>query len=548
LASQLPFVLTPESMAHSGVAYSTAGVPPAEQYTWSFPGSLTVKLNLQMVSRLQSRLGHVREGLLLGSGIAGGTEVMAFRPLSRDQSARLRVGQGPPASDRGPSPVGYFRVVHEGELRLSAEDLAVAESSFPNPHEIILLIQQSDGGAAKATFFFWDGGHMFGDFAFLEFPFDASVLSSMEAGRQTRFDAVQEPVQEPDSPDPPQASVQEQAPQNVRVQKNSIRMNLGRVQWLKAGALLVLLAVSITVFLRIFVGARSKTARPGSASASSSQSGSLGLRVENRRGDLLLKWNKAAVGGEGARGTLLIQDGPLPRAIPVEGSLLQAGNLVYSPTSNQIQIQLTVESPGKQQASEMMLVLVASGGPPEVQTLQQSRRKDEAPAVRAEVARQPLNLSRASLNLGTSSISKEAGSDLPGLTGPPPEAGGNAAEELRKALGTASALPPAPAENRQATPQKTATYHAPEIVSRVLPITPARFRGPTFHSETIKLTISLDENGRIAKITPEAPRRLEFLVSVATTAVQKWKFKPATIGERATASEIVLNFKFDPLR
>src|SRR5512133_835667 len=111
-------------MTRSAVARNVSNPPKAEQYTWSFPGSLTVKLNLRMVSRLQSKLGHIQEGLLIGNGTGVATEVEDFRSLSGDQAAKLLAGPRSPASEQDPSVVGYFRVMRDGELRLSAEDLA----------------------------------------------------------------------------------------------------------------------------------------------------------------------------------------------------------------------------------------------------------------------------------------------------------------------------------------------------------------------------------------------------------------------------------------
>ena len=72
------------------------------------------------------------------------------------------------------------------------------------------------------------------------------------------------------------------------------------------------------------------------------------------------------------------------------------------------------------------------------------------------------------------------------------------------------------------------------------------FRGPLFKPETLTLTIALDEKGRIAKTTV-SPRRLEFLVQAAETAVRKWKFRPAQAGDQDVPGEVVVHITFTPL-
>src|SRR6185295_9502102 len=81
------------------------------------------------------------------------------------------------------SRVGYYRIQHGGSLRLTESDLSLAAAAFPDPQQVFLLIQLTDSGPANATFFFWDDARMCGDFPFLEFPFDVSLLAAAEGHR-----------------------------------------------------------------------------------------------------------------------------------------------------------------------------------------------------------------------------------------------------------------------------------------------------------------------------------------------------------------------------
>ena len=167
-------------------------------YSWWFPGApVKVQLDLDVVNRLQEQLqltgstlgGH---GLLLGTAVGPTTQVTDFRSLSRtERPSRNSEAAMIPASG-GQTVVGYYRVHYDPVLKLNDDDLALVQEMFEEPHQVFLLIQPDDSGPANATFFFWDDGRFCGDFAFLEFPLDASLLA---AAQQHRFDAAHQRVQ-----------------------------------------------------------------------------------------------------------------------------------------------------------------------------------------------------------------------------------------------------------------------------------------------------------------------------------------------------------------
>ena len=154
-------------------------------YTWSFPGSpLKVRLALDVVERLQTQLNpdknSTQHGLLLGRAVGQTTEIDDFTALSDSKSPSISEVAPfiPPFSV--PMPVGFYRIHRDAVLRLNEGDVALAQALFPNPHQVLLLIQPCESGPATATFFFWAEGRMHGDFPFLEFPFDAPLLASDE--------------------------------------------------------------------------------------------------------------------------------------------------------------------------------------------------------------------------------------------------------------------------------------------------------------------------------------------------------------------------------
>ena len=85
--------------------------------------------------------------------------------------------------------VGYYRAQRQTKLRLAESDLALAKTFFHDRSNVILLIQPENSGPPNATFFFWDGGSLNGDFPFLEFPFDAELLA---AAGQRRLQSTQQ--------------------------------------------------------------------------------------------------------------------------------------------------------------------------------------------------------------------------------------------------------------------------------------------------------------------------------------------------------------------
>ena len=82
--------------------------------------------------------------------------------------------------------VGYYRTEPGETLRLNEKDLALADTYFGKPYQVFLLLQRNGYGAPNATFFFQDENRRMAEFAFLEFPFDPSLLATEERDRIRR--------------------------------------------------------------------------------------------------------------------------------------------------------------------------------------------------------------------------------------------------------------------------------------------------------------------------------------------------------------------------
>ena len=348
-------------------------------FTWRIPGApVQVRLAFSVVKDLQSQLDTpggitAEQGLLWGKAVGGVTDIHAFTTISGSH----RPSVSDVASSIPPSgvsvPVGYYRLHHDAELHLNDEDIALAKAVFPAPYQVLLLIQPRESGPAGATFFFWDDGRMLGDFPFLEFAFDYSLLTTAEKKRiQARNEDLlaESRLADTQVSDPPPR------------RKGSLRI----VFWSSLAAVVVIASLVMAVNGRFPARSRSpvtsSSARlpPGSGdclrSSTVSASSTLGFQAERQNGDLRLTWNReSAVIRNATSGELSILDTGGTRKILLEPAHIRTGTILYAPTADQIQMQLTIVSP-QATASESIMVILPKKGSPRVQPVVHS----ESPA------------------------------------------------------------------------------------------------------------------------------------------------------------------------
>jgi hypothetical protein len=162
-------------------------------YTWTFPGCpIQIRIRLEIVDALQrlveraqdpSTLAAFAGGLLLGDTASPGvTEVAGIEPLAGLDAAAVEAAIGKAECEV----VGFFRALSGdpaqpgASLRMTGDDVTLAAGFFNQPSSVVLLIETVETAAAKAAFFFWDGGKMLGDFSLMDFPLDAHQLAAHE--------------------------------------------------------------------------------------------------------------------------------------------------------------------------------------------------------------------------------------------------------------------------------------------------------------------------------------------------------------------------------
>lgn len=168
-------------------------LPPAfspRSYTWTFPGCpIQIRIRLEIVAvlrRLVERsqapgtLASYAYGLLIGdTATPGVTEVAGIEPLAGLDAAAVETVIGKTEYEV----VGFFRALSGdparpgASLRMTDDDVSLAAGLFHQPSSVVLVIETLET-AARATFFFWDGGKMLGDFPLMDFPLDAHQLAA----------------------------------------------------------------------------------------------------------------------------------------------------------------------------------------------------------------------------------------------------------------------------------------------------------------------------------------------------------------------------------
>jgi len=557
-------------------------------YLWSFPGSpVKVQLGLDVVEHLQRQQhkGEIsgEQGLLLGRVLGPTTEISDFIAIPGseppDPNVIAALSPGLPGES---SRVGYYRIQHGGSLQLNENDLSLAAAAIPDPQQVFLLIQLRDSGPANAAFFFWDDGRI-GDFPFLEFPFDASLLAARH-----RIEPVQpKALAKPAAVDSAHSS-DRQAPRSRTAFKTVFLV-------LAIGLVISILPSVIALAGKLFP----KKASPISIIAPTESPGpvSLGLQAERQRGDLKLTWDRAStVIGSATSGVLSIQDGASKREIPLDSTLVRAGSLLYSPTTDQVQMQLTVAGP-EHTATETVMVILPKVGPPQIQPTHvktanvKPRNAKNVPTPAAPpTASKSTSESAASesrplppklFNAPSRPVDRQPVSSPvalgeapvlhPGFTpnatlplsvianfapGPPPVPG-NPAPGNPTSGNVASGKPAPvtlPTNSRQPvavapeSPQRAAEYHPAEAIRQEVPRIPATVPKPKIYSAvSVEVTISIDKTGKAVKVTPVPKKGANpVLVMAAVEAARRWTFQPARIGDQPLASEITIGFNFQP--
>jgi len=524
-----------DPMATAATSTSTA----PRHYVWWFPGSpVRVHVDLSVIEGLQERLQHAglgktEEGLLFGRVQEGATEVLKFRPAS-GRSVPEMIAEF--AAERGKLLlVGYYRT---GEaLRLHENDLALFQTSFGKPYQVFLLMQPNGFAPPNASFFFSRGDQKMSEFPFLEFPLDASLLASEERDRLSRCQqATQQPIAVPrplpSQPDKP-------------AKKGRILSRIAVGLFVVAAALLAALWITNPSFRerssRVWSGIRSAFRNPPQPvvqpPAPAPSHPRLGLQARTQDHDLQLTWDRESPSIAAATsGSLSIEDGPLKREISLDAQQLRGESILYSPKSDQVLIQLTVNTPTGAVTESFRVIRTAPASTP----ANPSVKPQWTPVVQAS---KPFTAPPAAKNTPSPAPLDEP----PALSGSPD----HPASPVSSFAAGRIVAPPRPIPGASTTPApipppaSPAPYHPPVALTKVTPVFPAELRSLAFKPTIVAIQVAIDKNGKVVKAKPLPQERAHKLFVInAVHAAESWKFQPARRGDEPVASEYVLRFTF----
>ena len=530
----------------------TAHAAPTGHYIWSFPGSpVRVRLELEVVERMQEWFrpdsgAPEKWGLLLGETDGHTTRICDCKALEKADPGSVK--QAIAASKTalgGHSVVGYCRTQAEESLRLNQHDLALAEAFFRDPQQVFLAVQRSASGFANATFFFWDGGRINGDFPFLEFPFDASSLAAAEQHKMETAQLKMLEERVADDAAPP-------APARTRRPPGFGRAALKGAGWLLLAAAIT---AAVVVGIQWFPLARRQ---PPAVSASIAPvlpaPPSMGLQAERQNNDLKLTWNRgAAVIASATSGLLLIQDGGLNREIPLPQAQVRNGSILYTPVSDQVEMQLSVSGPASN-ATESVIVILPKAGPPQVRPLSPQQVAARLAADSSEASSGEAQRFRWLKPFTPPVTPDPKPASLAAIDAPPPAAAPlnapNAAKMLFPGGQVSGPLPPPiqpPPDKSPATTAALAVYRPPVAVSRVAPKFPVMLKSVMLGPVAVEVLVTIDQTGKVVRASAVPQKGVHpMLVTTAVTAAHQWKFQPAKRGDQPVSSEILLRFNFTP--
>jgi periplasmic protein TonB len=558
-------------------------------YRWGFWASpIRIHLSLEVIGRIRKELeaSADREGAISGYGLLIGdthepgiTRILNFHPLQRLSAVAVQ------AAARGLSGelIGFYRTTSPGANSMSDADRAIASTFFARPNCVFLLIETVKSGAGDARFCFWSEGELF-DWPVMIFPFNPATLATKEwqlrsknAGAATEIAPTREvaetgpqavSVPKPPEPWPAGAELKPIEPGPVARWLEET----GRRRLPQAGAvvLLVLLFAAVSLY---FGGSPSPPPARQIAATSPPVEIQLGLAAEKRAGGLMVSWNgNAAILSKAEFGMLVIRSRDLTRELPLTAVELRAGGVVYAPTSERAQLELSVVAGGQLSRESLTVQAAIPESPPGVTeapptplpvapalvvpgstpTPPAIRREFKPAAERASaepvvprIGEPPQAASQAPVNGGALFLL----SQVPVPVQPP-------AAPVTKQAASPAGLPPAsqptPAQvpakapvPQASAPPGTAEARPPVATYRVAPSVPSQLKTVLWAHTVVEVKVSVDASGSVvrAEAVPKSGVH-PLLRDAAVQAARRWKFQPAQFNGHAVPADTVLQFTF----
>lgn len=524
------------------ISTTSASTDP-RHYIWWFPGSpVRVHVDLRVIEGLQERLrdtgrGVPDQGLLFGRILEGATEILEFQPAFNGSAPEMIAEL---SAERGKRLlVGYYRTEHGEALRLNENDLLLFKTFFGKPYHVFLLMQVNGFAAPNATFFFSQGDRKISEFPFLEFPLDASLLATEERDRISRCrQATGQPVA--------LAVQQSLPPESGRPRKRGRTLPRIAGVFVIAVLLLAVLWIAYQPFRerpsRVWNGGWSAAGKPQPAlSSPSSPHPRIGLQARRQDRDLELTWDRESPWVAAATsGFISIQDGSVKRQIPLDAQQLHGEVILYSPTSDQVLIQLTITGPTGVMTESVRVI--RAGAIPTYKTVVSTPSDD--PGKPRESPSEPIQVAQASKPFTAPPLTKPAPSPIP-LNAPPVLSSNpdHSASPVVSFGGPQTLAPP-----QQPVPPQTPTpaaYDPPVPLTKVGPTYPAQFKLLALKPTVVAIRVTIDKTGKVLKAEPlpqESAHKLFIMEAVHAAAL--WKFQPARRGDEPVASESILHFTF----
>lgn len=202
-------------------------------------------------------------------------------------------------------PVGFFRTHRRPDLYLSAADIGLIQTYFPEPGSVALLVRPQP--SPRGAFFFWEDGDLRRE-SHLQFPFDREQIINGD------FTILRKPELKP-----------------VAATQTG-RWPSGRWIWLWP------VIAAIVVIAGLLEWREIQPLRFGAVKPPE-----LGLDVQNAGNALRVRWNADAPGIlDSSRGILWIWDGAQRRRMDLDKQQLAAGNVAYVPVAGDINFRLEV--------------------------------------------------------------------------------------------------------------------------------------------------------------------------------------------------------------
>ena len=535
-------------------------------YTWTFPGSpIQIRIHLAVVDELERGLaqpGGSREGgLLIGATPRfGTTEITGFQMASTLDAESVEAM----IAEASGKVVGYYRIDRSGSMTLDPEDLCLASVYFHDPSSVVLRIQANGPEPPSACFFFWDNQQIHGDLPFMEIPFDRAQLAIAEQQRQ-----LSQPTRVESLPAMPFGQV----PPPMPFEQTTPRQRSGVWLGLALGILAVAATGASAVYLYSNPHALPRKAPVATVPVTNAHStaiatvpkSDLAFTVERRGADLLLSWNReASIISNATFGMLLIRAQYANRDISLTPEQLRLGSVLYTPTTDQVEILLNVVAGERVARDSIMVVLPRKGERGPVVTTAQSVdafRETVQPAANLDERHTAPTQAEHSKPFVEPVAPRGSGVIMsPSITELPPrissDAGSPASVSFLNTQPAPPAVPAVPLANPRAEPKPASqtkpldsAVQSPVPIDKVMPRIPELLKTALSSPKTVQVSLTIDAAGKVVGAEALAAKGSNpYLDQAAVSAARLWRFRPASINDHPVPSTATVQFNFSPAR